>query len=148
MFRLESHPLDPAALRREFEDPRAGAFVSFEGRVREHNDCRQVTLLEYEAYNELAAREGARVVDEAGERFGILSAGCVHRVGRLKVGELAVWIGVTAAHREAAFEACRFIIDQLKMRVPVWKKEHYATGKPEWINVKSEPPGSPPKTGV
>jgi len=144
MFRLDTQPLDPDTLRRQFQDPRAGAFASFEGRVRGSNDNRQVVVLEYEAYDGLAEKEGERILDEARAKFAVLSAGCVHRTGRLQVGELAVWIGATAEHRDAAFDACRYIIDELKKRVPIWKKEHYAAGVTEWINGKSDAQRNPP----
>ncbi|HZP59536.1 MAG TPA: molybdenum cofactor biosynthesis protein MoaE, partial [Opitutaceae bacterium] len=134
MFRLSAIPLDAAALRRELAHPQAGAFASFEGRVRDHNDGQAVVMLEYEAFAALAEKEGARVVAEAREKFPLLQALCVHRTGRLQAGELAVWIGVLAAHRAAAFDACRYIIDEAKTRVPVWKKEHYAGGASLWIN--------------
>jgi molybdopterin synthase catalytic subunit len=145
MFRLDAQRLDPDALRRQFDDPRAGAFASFEGRVRGRNDDRLVSVLEYEAYRELAEKEGERILNEARQKFAVLSAGCVHRIGRLQVGQLAVWVGVTAEHRDAAFDACRYIIDELKTRVPIWKKEHYAAGAAEWINVKPHAKGHPPE---
>ncbi len=133
-FRLAEVPLDPGRLRDELLDARAGAFVSFEGRVRGRNEGRAVRSLEYEAYAKLAEKEGARILAEARQRHPIVSAAAVHRVGHLQIGELAVWVGVTAGHRDAAFAACRYIIDELKARVPIWKKEHYAEGAPAWIN--------------
>jgi molybdopterin synthase catalytic subunit len=133
MFRITSLPLDPDALRGELLDRRAGGYVSFEGRVRSRNEGREVQFLEYEAYLELAEREGARVLAEARAGFAILSAACVHRVGHLQIGDLAVWTGVTAEHREAAFDACRYIINEIKRRVPIWKKEHYRDGGSAWI---------------
>jgi molybdopterin synthase catalytic subunit len=133
MFRITSTPLDPDALRNELLDPRAGGYVAFEGRVRRRNGGREVRSLEYEAYAELAEKEGARVLAEARAKFAVLAAAAVHRVGHLQLGELAVWVGVTAEHRGAAFAACQYIIDELKHRVPIWKKEHYATGVPAWI---------------
>jgi molybdopterin synthase catalytic subunit len=133
MFRITSDPLDPDALRRELPDSRAGAYVAFEGRVRSRNAGREVRSLEYETYLELAEKEGARVLAEARARFAVLSAACVHRVGHLQVGELAVWVGVTAEHRGAAFDACRYIVDEMKVHVPIWKKEHYASGAPAWV---------------
>jgi molybdopterin synthase catalytic subunit len=133
MFRISSTPLNPDALRRELLDPRAGGYVSFEGRVRNRNADRAVCSLEYESYRELAEREGARIIAEAQRKFAILSAACVHRRGRLQIGDLAVWAGVAAEHRGAAFAACSYIINETKKRVPIWKKEHYATGKSEWI---------------
>ena len=87
-----------------------------------------------EAYAPLAEKEGMRILDEARARFAIRGAVCVHRVGHLQLGELAVWVGVTAEHRGAAFDACRYLIDEAKARVPIWKKEHYATGATAWIN--------------
>src|ERR1700733_5601510 len=125
-FSLASAPLDPAALARALHDARAGACVTFEGWVRDHNDGRSVRSLDYEAYAPLAEKEGACILAEAREKFPILGAICIHRVGALALGDLAVWVGVTAAHRGAAFEACRYIIDEAKARVPIWKKEHYA----------------------
>jgi len=142
MFRLSPAPLDPAALRRELLDPQAGGYVSFEGRVRSRNEGREVRSLEYEAYGELAQKEGARVLAEARTRFAVLSIAAVHRVGHLRLGELAVWVGVTAEHRGAAFDACRYVIDELKKRVPIWKKEHYATGESAWMGGEGHPPHS------
>ncbi len=134
MFTLSPEPLDPEALRRRLAHPQAGAFATFEGRVRNHNDDRPVVMLEYEAFAALAEKEGGRILTEAREKFAVLGAVCAHRTGRLQVGDLAVWIGVMAAHRAAAFEACRYIIDEAKARVPIWKKEHYAGGTSTWIN--------------
>jgi len=133
-FRLSAAPLDPAALKRDLLDPRAGACVTFEGWVRDHNYDRPVLALDYEAFAELAEREGARIIVEAREKFDVIAVACVHRVGALRIGDLAVWVGVAAAHRGAAFEACRYVIDEAKLRVPIWKKEHYADGASEWIN--------------
>ncbi|RMF97903.1 MAG: molybdenum cofactor biosynthesis protein MoaE [Gammaproteobacteria bacterium] len=133
-FAFSAEPLQPASLRRSLADPRCGAFVSFEGWVRNHNDGREVRALEYEAYEQLGLKEGARIVQEAIERFGVDHAACVHRVGALALGDLAVWVGVSSAHRDAAFAACRYIIDEVKHRVPIWKKEHYADGDSGWVN--------------
>ena len=134
MFSLSSEPLDPTALQRALGDSRAGACVTFEGWVRNHNDGRPVLALDYEAFAVLAEREGARIVAEARERFDVLALACVHRIGALQIGDLAIWVGVAAAHRDAAFGACRYVIDEAKARVPIWKKEHYADGTSEWIN--------------
>ena len=133
-FRLSAEPLDPAALARSLADERAGACVTFEGWVRNRNEGQPVLALDYEAYAPLADKEGARILAEAREKFSLLGAVCVHRVGHLRLGELAVWVGVTAEHRGAAFDACRYIIDEAKARVPIWKKEHYASGATAWIN--------------
>ncbi len=134
VFRLATAPLDPASLARSLNDPRAGACVEFQGWVRNHNEGRTVQALDYEAYAPLAVKEGTRILQEAVARFSLISASCVHRVGSLKIGDLAVWVGVSAAHRGAAFDACRWIIDETKARVPIWKKEHYVGGATQWIN--------------
>lgn len=133
-FRISTVPIDPAALQRALPDDRAGACVTFEGWVRNHNEGQPVLSLEYEAYALLAESEGERILAEAQAKFAVLGAVAVHRVGHLKIGEMAVWVGVTAAHRGAAFDGCRYIIDEAKARVPIWKKEHYASGATAWIN--------------
>jgi molybdopterin synthase catalytic subunit len=133
-FNLSPTSIDPAPLQRALADVRAGACVTFEGWVRNRNDGRPVLALDYEAYPLLAEKEGMRILTETRERFSVLTAVCVHRTGHLTLGELAVWVGVTAEHRAAAFDACRYIIDEAKARVPIWKKEHYASGATAWIN--------------
>lgn len=133
-FRISSEPFDPTALARTLADARAGACVTFEGWVRNRNEGQPVLSLEYEAYALLADKEGARILTEARDKFAILGAVCLHRVGHLQLGDLAVWVGVTAEHRGAAFDACRYLIDETKARVPIWKKEHYASGATAWIN--------------
>jgi molybdopterin/thiamine biosynthesis adenylyltransferase/molybdopterin synthase catalytic subunit/rhodanese-related sulfurtransferase len=133
-FSFSEAPLDTAALQRELRDERCGGFAAFEGWVRNHNEGHAVTRLEYEAFVELANKEGARIVEEAVRRFGVTRAACVHRVGSLAIGDIAVWVGVSAAHRDEAFRACRFIIDEVKHRVPIWKKEHYVNGDSGWVN--------------
>lgn len=134
LFSLNGTALDTAALGEVLRVDAAGACAVFEGRVRDHNDGRAVLRLEYEAWDKLALREGARIVAEAIDRFRLERAMCVHRTGTLSVGEVAVWVGVSSAHREEAFAACRYIIDHIKHEVPIWKKEHYADGKAEWVN--------------
>jgi molybdopterin synthase catalytic subunit len=134
MFKISSDPIDPTALQRGLADLRAGACVTFEGWVRNRNDGQAVQSLEYEAFAPLAESEGMRILAEARERFGLTGVAATHRVGHLKLGELAVWVGVTAEHRAAAFEACRYVIDEAKARLPIWKKEHYAGGATAWIN--------------
>ncbi|MEL1264937.1 molybdenum cofactor biosynthesis protein MoaE [Pseudoxanthomonas putridarboris] len=133
-FRLAEAPFDIGALRAQLLDPRAGAYASFEGWVRDHQAGRAVVGLDYEAYAPLAEREGERIVIEASERFDLLAACCVHRVGMLAVGDLAVWVGVSAVHRGAALDACRYIIDEAKRRVPIWKREHYREGGADWLH--------------
>jgi molybdopterin synthase catalytic subunit len=133
-FAIAHEPLDAAVLKSRLLDSRAGACVTFEGWVRNKNEGQAVHSLEYEAYSELAEKEGKRILDEAASRFAVLDIIAVHRVGHLRLGDLAVWVGVTSEHRDAAFLACRYVIDETKARVPIWKKEHYATGATQWIN--------------
>jgi len=133
-FRFSSSALDTLALQREMRDESCGGFASFEGWVRNHNEGHAVTRLEYEAFAELAEKDGSRIVNEAIARFGATRAACVHRVGSLGLGDVAVWVGVSAAHRDEAFRACRVIIDEVKHRLPIWKKEHYVNGDSGWVN--------------
>jgi molybdopterin synthase catalytic subunit len=133
-FQFTRGPLDLQRSREQLADPTAGAYASFEGWVRNHNEGRDVIRLEYEAYEGLGEKEGERIIEEARSRFGIGEARCVHCLGDLAIGELAVWVGVSSAHRDEAFAACRYIIDEVKHRVPIWKKEHYSDGDSGWVN--------------
>jgi molybdopterin synthase catalytic subunit len=133
-FELRDLRIDAAVERAALEHPSAGGCVTFEGWVRDHNEARGVTRLDYQAYAPLAESEGAAIVGEACTRFGLRGARCVHRVGSLAIGEMAVWVGVSADHRDAAFAACRWIIDEVKRRVPIWKNEHYADGESGWLH--------------
>ena len=126
--------IDPTAENRQLRDAAAGACCAFEGWARNHNDGKSVALLEYEAHEAIAVAEGKRVIAEARQRFPLLHARCVHRIGKLEIGECAVWVGVSSAHRDEAFAACRYIIDEVKIRLPIWKKEHYVDGRAEWVN--------------
>ena len=136
-FRIDNSPLKPDEWRSQLESPVCGGFVSFEGWVRNRNDGQDVTRLEYQAYERLALKEGERILAEAAERYPIEKAVCVHRTGELAIGELAVWVAVSSAHRDEAFKACRYIIDEVKHRVPVWKKEHYINGDSGWVNCEA-----------
>jgi molybdopterin synthase catalytic subunit len=120
--------------------------VVFEGRVRDHNDGKGVVALEYEAFAELALPIGAQILEEAAERFAIESADCVHRIGSLQVGDLAVRVTVSASHRQGAFDACAWIIDEVKKRVPIWKKEFYVNGEVLWLDPTS-PARAPQEPG-
>ena len=138
-FLLCADALDPQHLAQELSSDRAGAFVSFEGRVRNHNNNRIVQRLEYQAYPALAEAEGARIVLEASEKFAVEHVCCAHRVGTLAIGDIAVWVGVSSAHRDAAFACCRYIIDEVKLRVPIWKNERYADGESGWLHPDNAP---------
>ena len=134
MFELADKPLDLAALRAALlNQPAAGALVVFEGWVRNENEGQPVTSLTYEAAEALCRSEAEKVFLEARAKFGVTGVRVVHRVGHLKVGEVAVWIGVTAGHRDAAFQGCRYVIDEVKRRLPIWKKEFYEAGPARWI---------------
>jgi molybdopterin synthase catalytic subunit len=133
-FRISAAVLDPESLKRALSIDAAGACVTFEGWVRDHNDGEAVVALEYEAHAAIATQEGEKILAEARERFDIYTARCEHRIGKLAIGDCAVWVGVSAAHRGAAFDACRYIIDETKQRVPIWKKEHYRSGESGWVN--------------
>lgn len=110
-----------------------GAQVTFRGLVRNHNEGRTVIALDYEAYPELAISEGETILAEAVSRFGLDDARAVHRTGKLVIGEMAVMVDVLSGHRGEGFAACRWIIDQIKDRLPIWKHEHYAEGDQEWV---------------
>jgi molybdopterin/thiamine biosynthesis adenylyltransferase/molybdopterin synthase catalytic subunit/rhodanese-related sulfurtransferase len=132
-FRMAAEAVELAVLRQPLEQSGAGGYCSFEGWVRDTNEGRPVDGLDYEAYNELALSEGERIIEEALARYEITDAAAVHRTGSLKIGDLAVWIGVSSAHRDAAFRACRYIIDEIKHRLPIWKKERYLEGDTAWV---------------
>ena len=136
MFEVTSQVIDLAAARERLLDPGCGAFVQFEGWVRDHNEGQAVIRLEYEVYEPLAVKEGERILAEAVQRFGVARAAAIHRSGMLELADVAVIVGVSSAHRGEAFEACRYIIDQLKLRLPIWKKEYYANGVAEWVNCR------------
>ena len=138
-FELIERPIEIST--RDFAPGSAGAVVTFEGLVRNVNEGRPVVALEYSAYPELALKEGEKILEEARQRFPLEAVKAVHRVGRLEIGDLAVWIAVASGHRGEAFEACRWIIDEIKERVPLWKKEIYADGDSGWL--RANPPKSP-----
>lgn len=129
---IAAAPIDTTALRGLVDHPAAGATATFEGVVRNHSAGRPVERLVYEAYEPMAERQIREVVDEAGSRWPLRRVAVEHRVGELEVGEVAVAVAVSADHRAEAFEACRYIIDQLKARAPIWKKEFGPDGS-HWV---------------
>lgn len=133
-MRITAESIQPQSLRSALCDRRAGAYVGFEGWIRDHNEGQEVLRLEYEVYEPVAVVEGDKIIAEAMGKYPLLHAECVHREGLLEIGECAVWVGVTSAHRDEAFAACRYIIDQVKIRLPIWKKEHYVAGHSGWVN--------------
>lgn len=134
MFELTENTLDKVALVDAVVTPDAGAVLTFEGRVRNKNNDRDVTALTYTAYSELADRVARKIQEEAKEMFDIRNVAMAQRTGRLKVTECSIRVAVSAAHRKEAFEAGEWVIDEIKKRLPVWKKEHYTDGSYDWIN--------------
>lgn len=137
-FQLREQPINPQAERERLGlQASAGAYVSFEGWVRNHQGGRSVQRLNYQAHVTLANKAGAKILQESATRHGLLAAAAVHRLGLLEVGEIAVWVGVCAAHRDAAFAACREIIDRIKAEVPIWKHEHYLDNEKTWVGAEN-----------
>lgn len=125
-------PIDTAAVRaRSTRD--CGALAEFSGVVRDHNDGQRVDGLHYQCYREMAEAEAERIAREVMEEFGVRHVSIVHRVGDLVVGDVAMYVAVTAAHRREAFAAIQAVVDRVKGRVPIWKKERYADGERRWL---------------
>jgi molybdopterin synthase catalytic subunit len=131
-FELTTEPLDIGAIARRGALPECGATVSLDGYVRRWTKGRETLYLVYEAYEPMALREMEKLTKKAYAKFEIASVGIVHRLGKLEIGETSVVISVAAPHRRAAFEACEWLIKELKRTVPIWKKEVYAGGE-IWI---------------
>ncbi len=130
--------IDPSALLASVASPDSGAAVLFLGTVRDHSAGKEgVTHLEYEAYDGVVEAKIAEIVGEARQRWPVRRIAAVHRVGSLDVGEVAVGVAVTSPHRADAFDAGRYVIDELKARVPIWKKEHWPGGA-EWVREDEE----------
>jgi len=130
---VTSGPIDPARLLGDCLSPDDGAALLFWGVVRNQNEGRPVSHLEYSAYAEMAERMMQRIGEEAIARFGVGDVRVVHRVGKLEIGEASVGIAVASPHRAEAYEASRYVIEELKRRVPVWKREGYVDGESEWV---------------
>jgi MoaE-MoaD fusion protein len=126
--RIVREPIDQEAAVRRLQRPEDGAAVIFDGVVRDNTRGRRTLYLEYEAYEAMALKQMEALVEEARSRFGVRGSSILHRLGRLEIGETSVLIVVASAHRAAAFEACRWIIDTLKKTVPIWKKEYFEDG--------------------
>jgi MoaE-MoaD fusion protein len=121
-------PIDLREIRKNLDHPEDGAVLIFDGVVRNNTRGRRTLYLDYEAYESMAINEMEKLVQATLERFKVRDVCLVHRLGRLEIGETSVLIGVAAAHRSAAFEACRWLIDTLKKTVPIWKKEYFEDG--------------------
>jgi len=142
---LVDRPIDLSALCGEIANPRHGALTTFIGTVRNRNDGRAVVALDYSAYPEMAERELERIATEAVARWPECDLLVEHRVGHLALGDTAVAVVAAAPHRDTAFAACRYLIEEVKRRVPVWKREHYADGTREWVNQVPASSFTPPK---
>ncbi len=130
MFEITDSPI---TVPYSFKNSHIGGVVDFIGRVRSINDGKEVQSLEYEAYDALAKSEGQKIIREALEKFDILDAYAIHRAGHLDIGDTAVYVSTGAIHRKTAFKATQYIIDEIKKRVPIWKREYYADGTKEWV---------------
>lgn len=135
---LTREAIDSAALVEFCTTPEAGAVVLFLGTVRELTHGRRTLALDYEAYPGMALKEMERLADEAEERWPLVRLAVVHRLGHLLPAEASVAIAVSSPHRKAAFEAGQFLIDELKVRVPVWKQENWDDGTTEWVHPGTE----------
>lgn len=136
-FLLTEKPLNVEPARDDLLRLDAGGYCSFEGWVRNHHLGRTVNSLDYETYASLAQKQGEAVIRQALERYEILDAAAIHRIGHLVPGDLAIWVGVCSVHRKTAFEACRHIIDTIKATVPIWKHEFYSDGSEVWVDPTS-----------
>jgi molybdopterin synthase catalytic subunit len=132
MVTLTTDKIDTAALIKSVASDSSGAIDVFIGTTRNATDQRRVLYLEFESHKPMAIRELEKIVDEACNRWPILKAAVVHRLGRVDIGEEAVVIAVSSPHRKAAFEACEYIIDTLKQTVPIWKREVFEDGQ-VWV---------------
>ena len=139
MFRVTDKPINFQELVDCVTDPEAGAIATFIGTTRNNNQGRTVIALDYEAYPEMAEKELARLGEEAKNKWQICRMAVVHRIGPVQITEPSVMIAVSAPHREAAFAACRFAIEEIKKTVPIWKKEVYEGGE-IWIGTQSGQP--------
>ncbi|MGH7797011.1 MAG: molybdenum cofactor biosynthesis protein MoaE [Candidatus Binatia bacterium] len=139
MFRVTNDPIDLNELVRYVTDPEAGAIATFIGTTRNNNEGRKVIALDYEAYREMAEKELARIGGDAKKQWPICRMAIVHRLGPVPIGDASVIIVVSSAHRDAAFAASRFAIEEIKKTVPIWKKEVFEGGE-VWIGTQTGQP--------
>jgi molybdopterin synthase catalytic subunit len=134
MIQLMDKPIDSAAVVDAVRCDAAGAVVLFLGTVREMSDGRRTSSLDYECYPEMAETKLTQLAAEAGDRWSLAGCAIAHRIGQLQVGEIAVAVAVSAAHRGAAFDAAQWLMDRIKEVVPIWKKENYVDGTSTWVH--------------
>jgi molybdopterin synthase catalytic subunit len=143
MSYLTAAPLDLGRLVSRVVSPERGGVATFIGVVRNHHDGRSVLRLEYSAYDAMAEAECDRIVTEA-ERQWPVHVAVEHRTGQLEVGDAAVMIAAAGAHRHEAFDACRYVIEEVKRRVPIWKREHFEDGTASWVDPTVHMADAPP----
>ena len=131
---ISSEPIDPCRLLEQVRNPKSGALVLFSGETRNHHEGVTVDYLDYEAQEEMAERMIAEILSRAVEQYSLHDAAAIHRIGRVDISEPAVVVAASASHRQEAFEAARFIIDEIKANAPIWKREHSGDGKARWQN--------------
>lgn len=136
-FELTNEPLNVGEIARRVVPPSCGAIVTLDGFVRQFTKGKETLYLEYEAYEPMALKEMEKLIKSAKDQFDIENIGIVHRLGRMEIGETSVVISVASPHRRAAFEACEWLIKELKRTVPIWKKEYYVGGE-VWIQGDSQ----------
>jgi molybdopterin synthase catalytic subunit len=139
VIQLTHDPFDYTTLTESVRSPQAGAVILFLGTVREFTAGRQTVALDYDAYPAMAVRKMEELIEQARTQWPVAKAAIVHRLGRLELSDVSVAVAVSTPHRHQAFDAGRFLIDQLKVVVPIWKKENWADGSTEWVH----PDGSP-----
>jgi len=131
---IVTRAIDPAALIKEVQSTEFGAISLFVGTVRDTNDGREVVALDYSSYTAMAESELAEIVADAGARFGVPAVVVEHRIGPLELGDVSVAIVSAHPHREPAIECTHYVIEEIKKRVPIWKREHYSDGSREWVD--------------
>ena len=139
---ITKEPILAVATAEFVPDSRNGAVVSFTGVVRSHDGGRRVTGIYYDCYRAMAEREATAIVEDIRVAFGVDSISARHRIGEVEAGEIALLVVVSAAHRSEAFDACQAVIDRIKKRVPIWKKQRYADAAAKWLAE------SPPRTDL
>jgi len=140
MFILQETPIDPIHARNNYHNPANGAIVIFEGMVRaDDHQGKTVSELLYIADTPLVKAEGEKIIKEALSQFAINEVVCIQRIGQLKITETAIWIAVWAPHRDEAFKGCRYLIEEIKKRLLIWKKEFFTDGSSQWVHGSEKP---------
>lgn len=140
MFTLQHDPIDIVKIRSSRRSSHNGAISTFEGIVRsDKHQNKEVTSLLYIADDPACIAEGEKIINEALAQFSVSDAVCIQRIGQVNAGETAVWIGVWSTHRDESFKACRHIIEEVKKRLLIWKKEYFTDGTSQWVRGPQTP---------